>query len=387
MIESICLILLGMVIFLMCSCMFSDNRVSKKFGGQSLALVAIILIFFALNFKPDSFIRWDLIEHFKLVDNMRSGGLDYATTESQYADLFVYNYFAYFISTLPKECQNLLTAIPLTIDFLIVGYIYKTIFNEYLPETNGKIRVLSILLWLFTFGLKLAISGIRCSLAVSIVALAIYLEMIQKKKRLLSIFLYLIAIFIHNFAIVVISVRLLTFLKKPVLIMFLSLGISFAIDPFARFIVNNVDNEYLVFSFRRILQTESKMSFISALRSFSGSTLMIYMCFIVLSIYLFIVSIKTKQIYKEDGYFKNVANFAATVGAVAIGLSFNYLYLERFMYLISFALLMITPLRNRNKNGISFGSFALIPMTLFVFFFNDIYIFIVNYVKFYFLAF
>lgn len=387
MIELVCLILLLIILFLLCFCMLSDTQVSKKFGGKSLVFVAILFVFFSLIFKPDSFIRWDLIEHFKVVDNMRSGGLNYATTESQYADLFVYNYFAYFISLLPLNYQNLLTAIPLTIDFIIVGYIYNKIFKEYLPDTNGKTRVLSMFLWLCTFGLKLAISGIRCSLAVSIVVLAIYLEMIQKKKRVFSIFLYLISIFIHNFAVVVIIVRLLTMLKKPVLIMLSSLGISFAIEPFARYVVRNTNNEYFSYSFRRILETVQDMSLTSALQSFNGATLIIYMCFIALAIYLFVVSTRAKQIYTEDGYCKNVLNFAATVGAVAIGLSFNYLYLERFMYLISFALLMITPLHNRNKNGINMGNIILIPMALFVFFFNDIYIFIVNYVKVYFLAF
>ena len=111
------------------------------------------------------------------------------------------------------------------------------------------------------------------------------------------------------------------------------------------------------------------------------------MCFIALAIYLFVVSTKAKQVYTEDGYCKNVANFAATVGAVAIGLSFNYLYLERFMFLMSFALLLITPLHNRGKNSINIGNLILLPMTLFLFFFNDIYLFMVNYVGSYFLSF
>ena len=118
MIETICLMLLGITLFLMCLFVFSDGTLSKKFGGKSLLFIAVLFVGFAFVFKPESFIRWDLIEHFKLIDNMRSGGLHYVTTESQYADLFVYNYFAYFISTLPKDYQNLLTVIPLIIDFL-----------------------------------------------------------------------------------------------------------------------------------------------------------------------------------------------------------------------------------------------------------------------------
>ena len=387
MIEFIFLISLFVIIFLLCFFMISNKQISQKVGGQLLIALSIFFVSFSLIFEPEDFIRWDLIEHFKLIDNMRHGGLHYVTTESQYADLYIYNYFAYFISLLPENYKNLLSAIPLLIDFIIVGYIYNQIFKVHLPNTNAKTRILSIFLWLCTFGLKLAISGIRCSLAISISALAIFLEMIQKKKRIFSILLYVIAIFIHNFAFVVILVRLLAMIKKPLLIVLSSLGISLALEPFARFVVDNANNEYLVFSFRRVLETIEDMGFSNALQEFSGSTLLVYMCFIALGVYLFIISTKAKQQYTEDGFCKNVVNFAATVGAVAIGLSFNYLYLERFMYLMSFAFLMITPLHNHTKSIIKQENILIVPMALFVFFFNDIYIYIVNYVGSYFLAF
>ena len=386
MMEVICLITLFILLLLSLLYLFSNGSVSRKFGGRVLVILAFLFVVFSLVFQPRDFIRWDLIEHFKLVDNMRFGGLDYATQESQYADLFVYNYFAYFVSILPEEYQNLLTAIPLIVDFVIVGYIYRKMFNEYLPDTNGKTRLLSILLWLFTFGIKLAISGIRCSLAVSIAVLAIFLEMIEERRKLLAILLYIVSIFIHNFALVVLIVRFATMIKKPIVVMLLSLGISSSIVPAAKYVVSNVDNAYLKFSFGRILDTAENMNFLSAVKSFDGSTLLIYMCFVAMAAYLFIVSTKSKHVYREDEFCKNVANFAATVGAVAMGMSFNYLYLERFMYLMSFVFLMIIPLHNRNKNRINVENVVIIPMSLFLFFFNDVYVFIVNYVGEYFLA-
>lgn len=386
MIEIICFILLSAIIFISCFVIFSDIKLSNKFGGKILLLIAILFIIFSFFLKPKNFIRWDLIEHFKLVDNMRIGGLNYVKNKSQYANLYVYNYFAYVISLLPKNYQNLLTVIPLIIDFSIVGYIYKNMFNNYLTNVSGKVRVLSVMLWLFTFGIKLAISGIRCSLAISIATLAIYLEMIQNKYKIFSIILYLIAIFIHNFAVVVIIVRLLTLIKKPIAIIILSLTISIFLEPIARFIVNNVNNQYLVFSFERVLETIGDMSFSIAIKQYNGLTLIIYMCFIVVSIYLFVISTRANLIYYEKKYYKNVINFASTVGAVAIGLSFNYLYLERFMYLMSFALLMIIPIHNGN-NGIKNENIVIVSMTIFLFFFNDIYIFMVNYLENYFLSF
>ena len=386
MLEIVCLILLTIILFLMCIFIFTDGQKSKKAGGKFLFVIAIIFVVFSFVFKPEDFIRWDLIEHFKILDGMRLGGLEYVKNESQYADLFVYNYFAYLISLLPLYMQNLLTTIPLVIDFAIVGYIYKTTFNKHLPDASSKARVLAVLLWLFTFGIKLAISGIRCSLAVSIAVLAIYLEMIQKKKRILSLLLYIISIFIHNFAVVVIVVRILAMVQKPVLIMLLSLGICILLEPVSRLIVNNVDGGYFKFSFGRILDTYEQMSLITAISTFNFSTLILYIGFIALSLYLFAVSTSAQK-QNLNGYSKCVANFTATVGALAIGLSFNYLYLERFMYLVSFALLMIAPIHNENKNCINSGNIMLVPMAFLIFFFNDIYTFMVNYVGTYFLAF
>ena len=386
MLEIVCLILLTIILFLMCIFIFTDGQKSKKAGGKFLFVIAIIFVVFSFVFKPEDFIRWDLIEHFKILDGMRLGGLEYVKNESQYADLFVYNYFAYLISLLPLYMQNLLTTIPLVIDFAIVGYIYKTTFNKHLPDASSKARVLAVLLWLFTFGIKLAISGIRCSLAVSIAVLAIYLEMIQKKKRILSLLLYIISIFIHNFAVVVIVVRILAMVQKPVLIMLLSLGICILLEPVSRLIVNNVDGGYFKFSFGRILDTYEQMSLITAISTFNFSTLIVYIGFIALSLYLFAVSTSAQK-QNLNGYSKCVANFTATVGALAIGLSFNYLYLERFMYLVSFALLMIAPIHNENKNCINSGNIMLVPMAFLIFFFNDIYTFMVNYVGTYFLAF
>lgn len=386
MIESLCLMLFVAVLVVMCVCMFSSRKIPVGFGGKTLLFIAVLLAFFSFIFKPAEFIRWDLIEHFKLVDDMRINDYEYAIKESHYSDLFVYNYFSYFISFLPKGFQNLLTTIPLVIDFSIVGYIYTKMYKVYLPETSEKTKILSVLFWLFTFGIKLAISGIRCSLAVSLTVLAIYLEAIQKKHRLLSIILYAASIYIHNFSIVLILVRLFSALRAPWVLMILSFGISSALEPFARFVVENSKNEYWVFSFGRILNTAEDMSFEVARQTFSGVSFAIYLSFMVFSLYLFLISINVKRNYKEKGYCRTVANFTASVGAVAIGLAFNYLYLERFMYFVSFAFLMIIPLYNRKTKRINLENLLLIPSMLFVFFFNDIYIFIVNYVGEYFLA-
>ena len=168
--------------------------------------------------------------------------------------------------------------------------------------------------------------------------------------------------------------------------MLIALGIGFAIEPISRFMINNVNSGYLRFSFSRILQTMEDRSFISAIKNFDLALLLVYFCFIALSIYLFVISLRAKEKYKdEDGYKKTIANFTATVGAVAIGLSFNYLYLERFMYLVSYAYLMIIPIHNEKKE-MSWENIIVLPVAFFMFMFNDIYTFMVNFAENYFFA-
>ena len=145
MIAAICFGLFVIILVAMCTPLFSEGTMSKKAGGKYLGAIIVLLVVFSFVFEPKSFIRWDLLQHFYLVDKMRYGGLDFALNESQYSGLFVYNYFAYFISLLPEKLQNLLTTIPLIIDLLIVRYIYKKTFEKYLTDASGKARVLSIL--------------------------------------------------------------------------------------------------------------------------------------------------------------------------------------------------------------------------------------------------
>lgn len=386
MLAVICLSLLMLILVIICFLLFGNNTISKKSGKIIYLVIAVFFVGFSFFFSPQDFIRWDLLEHFKIINEMRSGGIEYVIKGSQYADLFVYNYFAYFISLLPKYLQNLLSTIPLIIDFSIVGYIYKRMYNVHIVEANGKTRVLSVLLWLCTFGIKLAITGIRCSLAVSLVALSIYLFVIEKRKKVLAILLSVIAVFIHQFSVVVILVGVLSRIKKPWIILIISLTISTFLHPLAQFVVNNTSNAYIKFSFNRVLKTENYYSLIDAIKNFGIAQLLVYLGFIVMSICLYYMSLKAKREIGEDNYSRNVVNFTGTVGAVAIGLAVNYLYLERFMFLVSFAYLLIVPIYNCGYKRLRNLNFLMLPIAMYVLFFNDIYIFMVNYLGYYFLA-
>lgn len=386
MLAVICLSLLMLVLVINCFLLFSNNTISKRSGKTLYLVIAFFFVGFSFFFSPQNFIRWDLLEHFKVINEMRSGGIEYATKQSQYSDVFIYNYFAYFISLLPKRLQNLVSTIPLIIDFSIVGYIYKRIYNVHIVKANGKTRILSVLLWFCTFGIKLAITGIRCSLAVSLVVIAIYLFVIEKRKKILAVLLSIIAVFVHQFAVVVIVVGIFSKIKKPVVLLISMLLIAIFLHPLAQFIVNNTSNAYIKFSFNRVLETENYFGCFEAIKKFSTSQLLVYFGFIIMSICLYYMSLKAKCVIWENSYCGNVIDFTNAVGAVAIGLAFNYLYLERFMYLVSFAYLLVVPIYNCGNERIRNLNLLILPIAMYILYFNDIYIFMVNYIGRYFLA-
>ncbi len=385
MIATICFGVLTILLVAMCAILFSKGGIGQKTGGKFLGAIFVLLVVFSFIFEPKKFVGWDLTRHFEILDQMRIGGLEFALEDSVYSGMVVYNYFAYFISLLPEKLQNLLTTIPLAIDFFIVGYMYRKMFNKYMPDASEKGKILSIIFWLCTFGIELAISGIRCTLAVSLVVFAIFLQMTEKKK-IVPIALCVTAVFIHHFALLVILIGLLSKIKKPVILVFISMAFSILAEPISKFILNNVSGEYLTFTFQRVLQTLEGTSFISSIRNFSTSVLLIYFSYIALSIYLFVISIEAKR-RSTNEYENKITSFAATVGAVAIGLAFNYLYIQRIMYVVSFAFLMVTALHNKRKSVINWENVFFVPISLFMFFFNDIYPFMVNYIGTYFLAF
>ncbi len=385
MLEILCLSALVVVLFLDFIFLFSEKKVSPSVGGQSLFFLALIVVVFSFIFEPRDFVRWDLIEHFKVVDAMRENGITYVLEESKYVDLFVYNFFAYFISLLPKSLQNLLTIIPLILDFIIAGFIYKKLFKKYFSDTNGKVRVLTIIIWFFTFGVQLAVSGIRCSLAVSLSVLAVFLEYIEKEHKGFAIFLYIVAVFVHSFAWIIVLIRLFAKVKHKYWVVIFSLGFSLGLEPVAKFVVERTSSNYIKYSFERILDTIENMGFVTAITTFARSTLAIYFCFFLLAVYLCVISIKAGRRCKENDQYKDITNFVSVIGLVAIGLSFNYLYLERFMYLMSYAFMMIIPMHNQEKKGINTENIIVLPISLFLFLFHDIYLFLVNYVGYYFI--
>lgn len=376
-----------------------DLKISKGLFLSLISLILLGIVVFGYYYKPSG----DLVRHYDLLDKMREGGWNYAQNESQYKSLYVYNTFAYIIAVSGEYA--LLQTIPLIIDCSIFLYIYLDVVKRHNSESNfisAKDSLFVFFLWIATFGLKLAITGIRCVLAVALCALAIYQECIRDKHKISSFLLYIAAIFTHNFAIWVIIIRIISRLKFKKILTITVLVFLLCGENVFDFLRNNTANNYVRFIFTRLMQTFDKFKVGSNVASTSGTAfVLMWGGFVLITAYLIYVSVYTKTFYprenllnkKDAKSFLKVCDLCYTIGLLGLPMFFNYLYMERYMYIIAWAFLMIgyyyvkavDGQTQRRTLNFSITVFAVL-VSSFVLFFNDVYMFMANYVGFYFLG-
>lgn len=396
----ISLIILAACMIIWIFAAIKNSKFNKNMLTIMISTILVSIVTFAYFFEPNG---GDLSQHYELLDLMKQGGWKFAKSESHYSSLFIYNTFAFLIAK--NANYALLQTIPLIVDFAILLYIYFDVIkrNNFNSKTvSAKDSLFVFFLWITTFGLKLAITGIRCVLAVALCTLAIYNEYICKKNRLFSFAMYVAALFIHNFALWILIIRLAMIVKKKIVMAFAFFVVILFGQVVTQSLYDKVSNDYIEFIFSRILDTFNDFQFGSEHLQEAGSALhMVWGSFILLVFYLLYMSLFLKKHYKpmdasnknEQEYTKNLFNACYTIGLLGLPMSFNYLYIERYMYLIAWAFLMISYYflkTTRSCSSKKRDNFCIMTVMtfvcLFVVFFNDIYILIVNYLGYYFLA-
>ena len=379
---------------------FSNSKITKRLFSIFLIGACGGILIFSYFFEAYRFLRLDLQAHYQLLDRMVVGGWSYAVNKSMYSDLFVYNTFAYLIS-LTKN-YALLQTIPLLIDFLVFSYIYFDVIKRQQgndARIDAKHAFFVFFLWITTFGLKLALVGIRCVLAIALCALAIYNEYILGKKKIMSIILYVAASFIHYFALMAILLRLFSLIKRKEMLVVIFLAVAAILRPILVSLNESMDNSYFNYMIARVVETLPSFSLSQIGETSGGAIQIVYIAFIVIDIYLIYISRYTLKNTRgllsdqttEVSYGRKLCSFCYTVGLMGLCMAVNYVFMERYMYIVAWALLMLggyyskAALKNRHQNY-ALITFLMIFVLLFVFFFNDIYLLIVHYVGDYFLA-
>lgn len=177
-------------------CLFKHRKNYKIF----LILLCFNVAIIGFNWIP--YPTDDLLSYYRLMNEMKNGGLNFVNKFSDYRLFVVINYFIYSISL--TGIYNLLPAIT---GFIVYFLILYTIF-DYANSNNISTYslVLTTMLILCSLPLVQIVSGIRNYLAFSIIVYLLYMEAIKKKK--VYMMYYLIPVFIHPAVILIIIIRI-----------------------------------------------------------------------------------------------------------------------------------------------------------------------------------
>jgi uncharacterized membrane protein YccF (DUF307 family) len=369
------------VIFLIL--MITKNNGSIKITQYRNVLITfgIILICFSFFFVPNSNIRWDLVEHYEEVNAMRGHDFSYALKNSWYSGYYyIAIIYDFLISRLPNN--QLMPVIPILLDYGIFMYIH---FDRIKAQNEDVVKVSDSLYifftWLCIFGLKLAISGLRCVVACTITSLAIYLGCKNKKYIWLSILLFVIAMLIHSFVLVVPIVLLISkvrhkFIIPILMILFDLFGLN-ALDKLSVF----TEQGYLNFTIGRAIRYWNSYSPYAVYNRSGLGFLFMYFGMIVIVAMLFLL-LSGNDLYIHDSTNEtngHIFNYTKALIYFSVGMCFNYLFIERTMYLISSALVMFLPIKLKNDWREKIWPVIFLIVLVFVFYNNDVVAFIANY--------
>ena len=362
--------------------------------------VILFLIFtFAIalmvyNLDPRESIRWDLLVHFETLEKMQKQGLDYVLHGSEYRYLLLVNAYFYLIALIGNF--RLLPVFPVIIDFLCALYMIQ----DQLRIRYGKaapIRDCALIsgLWFMSFGFMLSVSGIRCVLAVALGMLGLYMEYYKKEHRIFGIFLYIVAIMTHTLGIVIPLIRLLLRVRNKLLMMIVMVCGCVLFSPIASLGAKVIGLSYFRYLLLNVAKYWSSFGTIRWLLRVYNSDRTVFLCYLLICLFNLYMLWRIQKNLRESALVTGeedekyrVWNLTATIAVLYVTGLFNALFTQRLTYILAYSFPLSVPLYlqsvDRNWKVTLFHLFMIL-IFFWLFFFNDLYIFIVNYTGVYFL--
>lgn len=217
------------------------------------------------------------------------------------------------------------------VGFIIYAIVFYVLFDTIKKSKRDFKTYEMFLLGIISVGIispYTIICNVRCVLAYSIITLAIYRDLVQKKKNILTYLLYIIPLGLHSSAIIIIVIRVLSALLKklnkisliialmlPTIIDFIHEHIRFGFGSIGQMLNNAINKSYYYLHWTEggwASEIESSVS--NVVFRFAGALFLIA----IVSIILFTNYSKTKDnkkiIIKEP-----MINFLFFVAIVALG--------------------------------------------------------------------
>ena len=153
----------------------------------------------------------DLTRYFDIVASLKDFSLNYILTNDREL-LYTKDIIFYFVSR-----TNELHILPFITGFIVYTITFYVLF-DIVKKSNRKFKTKELfMLILISIGIITPYSiivNVRCVLSYTIIIFAIYRELIQKKRNIVTLMLYILPIGLHSSAIIIIIIRLISILFK-----------------------------------------------------------------------------------------------------------------------------------------------------------------------------
>ena len=225
-IAIVCLIGFLFLMLMLFALSLFRSKINEQFKKIYWCIIVVAIICLAIvSYYIDPPFEWDLYRHFQLLNKMKNGGINFALNSSNYKELFVVNYFYYFISLTGNN--HLLPFITVLICcFIFLKIYYNFVYNN--DKISLFVKLILFILFFALFDIVITISSIRTNLSIIFCALGAYLECTNKKNKVVSFIVYGLSLFIHPVSVVFIITRFLIIFKSEKLF-FVFIFISFVL--------------------------------------------------------------------------------------------------------------------------------------------------------------
>ncbi len=349
-----------------------------------IIIFSVCMLVFIYYFVPNSVIRWDLFVHYDGVNALREHDFSYALKNGGYRAYYLATLYFWLISRLPDN--TLLPFFPLLLDLSVFYYI----FFDRLREEYGEKECVPFsqvffvfFAWLSTFGFKLAISGLRCVAACALASLAVYLYC-KKKKLYVPLILLIAAASIHPYTLVIIPIVLLSKIKNKTPIIIVMIGVNL-FGARALELVNSILPASMVYVKVSLMQAINYWDSYSIEAIYKRSGLgmaILFVCMIAYIGIIFLISKLYEGRISKDSYTNTmIVEYTQTISLFSLGMCFSYLFVERTMYLVSYASVMLFSIKQDKYSVNLIIKIVMVGLLIYIFYSNDIGTFIANYTR------
>lgn len=246
-----------------------------------------------------------------------------------------------------------------TINVLICYYcIFYILYRTSIKFKISRKNIACALLFIMSTGSYMsAISGIRTMLAISIIGFVFFREEIEKKYKFTNLILYVIAALIHNYALIIICLRIcLIFVNKN--IGFINKFILFSMLSISLIVFSIVFDDLIVSVINKAF-SYIKGNVYSYIWNYVNAIITAVICINV------IFKFKLIKFYKYGGFFTQNLNFSKIAIIVAFLFIFECSIFSRTLIILLPILILPIMLIVMEKNGNNKLSKIIFVLTMF----------------------